>query len=75
MSTVERRTPVRCSEGHVYGSRWVPMVSLKAIRLGNARFQHCPVCHRRRMTTRVPPDQLTVEVLAAAAAIHDGPLP
>jgi hypothetical protein len=34
---------VRCSKGHVFGTIWSPLGSLTAIRLGGARFQHCPV--------------------------------
>lgn len=63
--------PVICSEGHVYGSVWVPLASLKAIRLGNRRLQRCPICGRFRMTRRVPPEEQTPEVLAAAEQRHD----
>ena len=36
-------TVVRCREGHVFTTIWIPGVSLKAIRLGWARYQRCPV--------------------------------
>jgi hypothetical protein len=34
---------VRCSKGHVFPTNWSPLGSLTSIRLGSARFQHCPV--------------------------------
>lgn len=34
---------VRCSKGHVFQTFWSPLGSFKSIRLGSARFQHCPV--------------------------------
>ncbi len=34
---------VRCQQGHVFTTIWIPGVSLKAIRLGWWRFQRCPV--------------------------------
>lgn len=46
---VKRRSPiageivVRCSRGHVFRTVWSPWGSLTSIRLGFARFQHCPV--------------------------------
>src|SRR5579862_540371 len=36
-------TIVRCSKGHLFTTIWVPGVSFKSVRLGYARFQHCPV--------------------------------
>jgi len=37
------RTLVRCRNGHLFRTIWVPGVSLKAIRLGWYRIQFCPV--------------------------------
>ncbi len=34
---------VRCSKGHVFKTHWSPLGSFTAVRLGSARFQHCPV--------------------------------
>jgi hypothetical protein len=36
-------TLVRCRDGHVFTTIWIPGVSLKALRLGWWRVQHCPV--------------------------------
>ncbi len=76
MALVAQRTPVRCSKGHIYGTRWVPMMSLKAARLGpNLRAQRCPVCHAWRMTRRIPEAELTPQVRAEATRVHDSSLP
>jgi|GEM_PF-514934 len=37
------KTFVRCKDGHLFITIWVPFVSFKAIRLGSVRFQYCPV--------------------------------
>jgi hypothetical protein len=34
---------VRCREGHVFRTLWIPGVSFKALRLGLWRVQRCPV--------------------------------
>jgi hypothetical protein len=34
---------VRCRRGHLFRTYWSPLGSFTAIRLGSARFQHCPV--------------------------------
>ena len=34
---------VRCGKGHLFTTFWSPLGSFTAIRLGSARFQHCPV--------------------------------
>ena len=36
-------TVVRCRESHVFTTIWIPGASLKAVRLGWARLQRCPV--------------------------------
>ena len=36
-------TVVRCRQGHLFTTLWIPGVKLKAIDLGVARIQHCPV--------------------------------
>jgi hypothetical protein len=38
-----RDTVVRCRRGHLFSTIWIPGVKLKAIDLGVARFQRCPV--------------------------------
>ena len=34
---------VRCSKGHLFHTNWSALGSFTSIRLGSARFQHCPV--------------------------------
>ncbi|MBN9740648.1 hypothetical protein DMP23_05920 [Amycolatopsis sp. A1MSW2902] len=68
-------TIVQCSEGHYFSTIWLPLVSFKAIRLGDRRLQRCPVCRRFRSVVRVPADQLTAEERRAAEALKDSRLP
>ena len=67
--------PVRCAAGHVFTTIWMPFASLKAIRLGRRRFQHCPVGHHWSMV--VPLDRMSTggAELRAAAALHDVRIP
>jgi len=62
---------VRCRDGHLFTSTVVPMASLKAVRLGNARFQRCPVGGHWTLVRRVDASTLTPEELAAARSVHD----
>jgi hypothetical protein len=62
---------VRCSQGHLYTTTWMPFISLKSIRLGSRRFQRCPVGHHWALTEQVDPGTLTEEERAAAQAVHD----
>jgi hypothetical protein len=66
-------TPVRCSAGHLFTTIWVPLASLKALRLGGARYQYCPVGHHWATVTRLDQDGATpsAEELANAAGVHD----
>jgi hypothetical protein len=43
---------VRCREGHLFTTIWIPGMSLKAVRLGWIRWQYCPV--GEHMTFVVP---------------------
>jgi hypothetical protein len=66
--------PVRCSRGHLFTTTWVPLASVKAVRLGRRRFQYCPV--GRHWALVEPVDQAaTPAVLKAARAIRDVRLP
>ncbi|MCL5734630.1 MAG: hypothetical protein M1274_03420 [Actinobacteria bacterium] len=38
-----RNTIVRCLEGHLFTTLWIPGISLKAIRFGPLRVQRCQV--------------------------------
>jgi hypothetical protein len=67
--------PVRCKAGHLFTTSWLPLGSVKAVRLGGRRYQHCPVGHH--WTTVVPLDRTSAgpEELKAAAAVHDVRIP
>ncbi len=34
---------VRCRQGHLFTTIWIPAASVKSLRFGWWRFQHCPV--------------------------------
>jgi len=67
--------PVRCSEGHLFTTIWIPLASLKAARLGNRRFQRCPVGRHWTMVSRLDPQTSDPADLQAAAAVHDIRIP
>ena len=69
-------TPVRCSAGHLFTTIWIPLLSLKALRLGWKRYQYCPVGHHWATVTRLDTDATpTPEELAKAARVHDVRIP
>jgi len=65
----------RCGAGHLFTSTWVPLVSVKAVRLGRRRYQRCPVGRHWAMVERVDPSTLTPDELAQAARHHDARVP
>jgi hypothetical protein len=67
--------PVRCSRGHLYTSIWIPLGSIKAVRLGRTRYQRCPVGRHWAATERLDPATLTPEQREQAAATHDLRIP
>lgn len=67
--------PVRCSAGHVFTTIWIPLGSLKAIRLGWRRFQYCPVGRHWAMVRPLEADSASPEELRAAARVHDLRIP
>ena len=68
-------TVVRCREGHLYTTIWIPGASLKALRLGWARLQYCPVGHHWSLVTPVRVADLTEGERRAAAEQHDIRIP
>lgn len=66
---------VRCRRGHLFTTLWIPGVKLKAIDLGVARIQHCPVGHHWSLVLPVREADLTEEERREAAAHHDIRLP
>ncbi len=65
----------RCRAGHLFTSTVIPGASLKAVRLGNVRFQQCPVGPHWSIVGWVDPATLTPDQLAEARSRHDPPLP
>jgi hypothetical protein len=66
---------VRCRAGHLFTTRWVPLMSLKAIRLGPYRIQRCPVGGHWSVVTMVDPSTLTPLELDHARAMRDTFIP
>jgi hypothetical protein len=66
---------VRCSEGHLFTTTWIPMMSFKAIRLGLVGFQYCPLCDHATFITPVRNSELTDRERHIAEQHHDGLLP
>jgi hypothetical protein len=66
---------VRCKDGHLFTTIWVPLASLKAVRLGDRRYQRCPVGHH--WTTVVPLDTTDAGEAdyEAAKKVHDARIP
>jgi hypothetical protein len=62
---------VRCREGHLFTTIWVPGVSVKALRLGPWRVQRCPVGSHWSVVTPVRRSELTDEQNRAAAGTRD----
>jgi hypothetical protein len=66
---------VRCSKGHLFTTIWIAGASFKAVRLGNKRYQHCPVGKHWSTVTPVPLDQLSETERIEAARVHDIRIP
>ena len=50
---------VRCRQGHLFTTIWIPGASLKAVRLGWWRIQRCPVGGHWTVVTPVRESELT----------------
>jgi hypothetical protein len=66
---------VRCRQGHLFTTIWIPGASFKALRLGPARVQRCPVGPHWSLVTPVKTSDLTDEQRVAAAARRDIRIP
>jgi hypothetical protein len=66
---------VRCRDGHLFTTIWIPAASVKSLRLGPWRFQRCPVGNHWSLVTPVKRSELSDEELALAAQHRDTRLP
>ncbi len=70
-----RNVVVRCRQGHVFTTVWIPGASLKAIRLGLWRVQWCPVGRHVSLVTPIKDADLTETEREFAAEHHDVRVP
>jgi hypothetical protein len=68
-------TVVRCRDGHLFTTIWIPGVSVKSIRLGWKRFQRCPVGAHWSLVSLVKDSELTEEQRLTAEQCHDVRVP
>ncbi len=68
-------TIVRCSQGALFETTWLPLASLKAIRLGPRRLQRCPVHRRWELIRRVDPTTLSDQQREEASRHPAGRIP
>ena len=54
-----RNVVVRCREGHLFTTIWIPGASLKSVRLGWWRLQRCPVGDHWSLVSPVKEDDLS----------------
>ncbi len=66
---------VRCREGHLFTTLWLPAISVKALRLGWWRFQRCPVGHHWSLVAPVNESGLSARERRSARRHHDVPVP
>jgi len=66
---------VRCRDGHLFMTTWIPMMSLKAIRLGLVRIQRCPVGDHVTAVRLMRDEDLTSAQRLEAGRHHDSGVP
>lgn len=64
-------TVVRCRQGHLFTTLWIPGVKLKGLELGLVRLQRCPVGRHWTLIVPVKDSTLTAEERQSAAQHHD----
>lgn len=69
------RVVVRCREGHVFTTLWIPGVSFKALRLLSWRAQRCPVGRHWTIVRPVRASELSARERRAASRRRDLPVP
>ena len=66
---------VRCRQGHVFSTIWIPGVKLKSLDLVVARVQRCPVGKHWSLVVPVRDSELTEGERQFAKEHHDVPIP
>jgi hypothetical protein len=68
-------TVVRCRDGHLFTTIWIPGASLKSIRLGWWRLQRCPIGKHWTLVSPVKVTDLTEEEKREAGEHRDVRIP
>ena len=66
---------VRCHQGHLFMTVWIPGISFKALRLGWWRLQRCPVGNHWALVSPVKEDDLSEDEKRLAAEVRDTQIP
>lgn len=66
---------VRCRQGHLFSTIWIPAASVKSVRVGWWRFQRCPVGGHWWLVTPVRESRLTAWERRRARQRADARLP
>jgi hypothetical protein len=66
---------VRCRDGHLFLTTWIPGASFKAIRLGLVRIQYCPVGDHSTSVRLMRDEDLTPAEILAASRHRDNGVP
>jgi hypothetical protein len=66
---------VRCRRGHLFTTLWIPGISVKSLRLGFWRVEHCPVGHHWSAVTPVRQAELSAEEQRVAHQRHGIQIP
>lgn len=66
---------VRCQQGHMFTTIWLPGASLKSLRLGWWRYQRCPVGRHWSLVTPVKESDLSEEQKRIAHETKDLRIP
>jgi hypothetical protein len=70
-----KNTVVRCRQGHLFTTVWIPGASVKSLRLGFWRLQWCPVGRHVDLVRLVKDADLTGTEREFAHLHHDIPIP
>lgn len=66
---------VRCRDGHLFTTIWIPGASVKSVRLGPWRYQRCPVGSHWSVVSPVRESELTDQERELAHGRRDIRLP